>query len=101
MPDLLLELFSEEIPARMQESGAASLLAAMLDLLGETAYGRASSFATTRRIGLVIEGLPARQADRVVETRGPRAGSPEQALTGFLRAAGLALDLSMDNMAIA
>jgi glycyl-tRNA synthetase beta chain len=91
MPDLLLELFSEEIPARMQEKAAEDLRRlvetklAALDLAGKSARG----FAGPRRLTLTIEGLPERQPDRVVEIKGPRLGAPEQALAGFLRSAGL------------
>jgi glycyl-tRNA synthetase beta chain len=91
MPDLLLELFSEEIPARMQERAAEDLRRlvetklAALQLSGRDAR----TFVTPRRLTLVIEGLPARQPDRRVELKGPRVGAPEQALQGFLRSAGL------------
>ncbi|HVJ53208.1 MAG TPA: glycine--tRNA ligase subunit beta [Aliidongia sp.] len=91
MPDFLLELFSEEIPARMQARAAEDLRRlvetklAALDLAGK----KAQSFAGPRRLTLVIEGLPERQPDRTVELKGPRVGAPEQALAGFLRSAGL------------
>src|SRR5579859_481004 len=91
MPDLLLELFSEEIPARMQERAAEDLRRlvetklAALQLSGTSARG----YVTPRRLTLVVEGLPERQPDREVEVKGPRVGAPEQALAGFLRSAGL------------
>ena len=91
MPDLLLELFSEEIPARMQERAAEDLCRlvetrlAALQLSGTAAR----SYVTPRRLTLVVEGLPERQPDRKVEVKGPRVGAPEQATAGFLRSAGL------------
>ncbi len=91
MPDFLLELFSEEIPARMQRQAAEDLKRLVetklsaLDLAG----GQSQSFAGPRRLTLVIEGLPERQPDRTIELKGPRLGAPEQAIAGFLRSAGL------------
>ena len=92
MPDLLLELFSEEIPARMQAQAAADLKRLVTDALVERGltYEGAASFATPRRLALNVVGLPARQPDTREEKKGPRVGAPEAALTGFLRAAGLA-----------
>jgi glycyl-tRNA synthetase beta chain len=92
MPDLLLELFSEEIPARMQERAAAdlrSLVEAKLAALQLSGTG-AHTYVTPRRLALIVEGLPERQPDREVEVKGPRVGAPEQAIAGFLRSAGLA-----------
>jgi glycyl-tRNA synthetase beta chain len=86
MPELLLELFSEEIPARMQDrakEALSSLVAAELQAAGLT-FTRARDYATPRRLTLVIDGLPARQADRQVERRGPKADAPKQARDGFL-----------------
>src|SRR5688572_7827987 len=92
MPQLLLELFSEEIPARMQgqaqldlERMARERLAAQ-GLLPEAM----KTFAGPRRLTLVAEGLPVAQSDRSEERKGPRVGAPEQALEGFLRSAGVA-----------
>jgi len=92
MPQLLLELFSEEIPARMQAQAARDLermarerLAAQ-GLLPEAL----KTFAGPRRLTLVAEGLPAAQGDRTEERKGPRVGAPEQAVEGFLRSAGVA-----------
>ncbi|HLY55749.1 MAG TPA: glycine--tRNA ligase subunit beta [Stellaceae bacterium] len=89
MPDFLLELFSEEIPARMQAAGAAELLRLALEGLGELAPVASRTFWTPRRIGFVLDGLPEGRADRTIETRGPRVGAPEQAVAGFLRSVGL------------
>ncbi len=92
MPDLLLELFSEEIPARMQERAAAdlrSLVEGKLSALHLSGSG-AHTYVTPRRLALVVEGLPERQPDREVEVKGPRVGAPDQAIAGFLRSAGLA-----------
>ena len=91
MPDLLFELFSEEIPARMQAQAAkdlARLVTDKLKALDLPATG-AEAYVTPRRLTLFVEGLPERQPDRVVEVKGPRVGAPEQALAGFLRSAGL------------
>jgi len=91
MPQLLLELFSEEIPARMQAQAARDLERMMRD--GLSAAGLISegmkAFAGPRRLALVIEGLPIAQADRDEEVKGPRVGSPDQAIDGFLRKTGL------------
>jgi glycyl-tRNA synthetase beta chain len=92
MPDLLLELLSEEIPARMQAQAAkdlARLVTDRLKALDLPATG-SQAYVTPRRLTLVVEGLPERQPDRTVEVKGPRVGAPEQALAGFLRQAGLA-----------
>ncbi len=92
MPDLLLELFSEEIPARMQARAAEDLQR----LIGEGLNAAGLSFARgeaesgPRRLMLHIEGLTARSADLREERKGPRVGSPEKAVEGFLRSAGLA-----------
>src|ERR1700761_2618233 len=92
MADLLLELLSEEIPARMQARAADDLKRLVTDKLKalDLAAASAKAFVTPRRLTLVVEGLPERQPDRTVEVKGPRVGAPEQALAGFLRSAGLA-----------
>jgi glycyl-tRNA synthetase beta chain len=92
MPDLLLELFSEEIPARMQTQAAADLRRLVTDALVARGlvYEGAASFATPRRLALHIAGLPARQPDTREEKKGPRVGAPEAAIQGFLKSAGLA-----------
>ncbi|MDP3406498.1 MAG: glycine--tRNA ligase subunit beta [Brevundimonas sp.] len=94
MPQLLLELFSEEIPARMQ-AGAARDLERMaserLKAAGLT-WDALTTYAGPRRLTLVIEGLPAATPDRSEELKGPRANAPEQALEGFLRKTGLTRD---------
>ena len=85
MAELLLELFSEEIPARMQDQARADLARLIGAGLAEAGLSPASirSFATPRRLVLVADGLPARQADRVVEKRGPRVDAPQRAKDGF------------------
>ena len=92
MPDLLLELFSEEIPAHMQERAAEELRRLVETKLAalQLSGSGARSYVTPRRLALVVEGLPERQSDREVEVKGPRVGAPEQAIAGFLRSAGLA-----------
>jgi glycyl-tRNA synthetase beta chain len=91
MPDLLLELFSEEIPARMQAGAAEDLRRLITGALRERGLSHegAASFATPRRLALHIAGLPARQPDTRAEKRGPRVGAPDTALQGFLKSAGL------------
>src|SRR6266496_1015341 len=92
MPDLLLELFSEEIPARMQQKAAEDLQRLVADRLVDAGlvYEGVKAFVTPRRLALAIEGLPARQPDLHEEKRGPRVGAPEPAIAGFLKSAGLA-----------
>jgi glycyl-tRNA synthetase beta chain len=91
MPDLLLELFSEEIPARMQARAAEDLRKLVTDRLVEAGlvYEGAKAFATPRRLALSVQGVPARQPDVREEKKGPRVGAPEGAINGFLKAAGL------------
>jgi glycyl-tRNA synthetase beta chain len=91
MAELLLELFSEEIPARMQAKAEADLLAALTQRLKEAGLGWTQAFAVSgpRRLTAVVEGLDARSADVREEKKGPKVGAPEQALAGFLRGAGL------------
>jgi glycyl-tRNA synthetase beta chain len=92
MPDLLLELFSEEIPARMQAQAAEDLRRLVTEALAARGLSNegAVSFATPRRLALHIAGLPARQPDTREEKRGPRVGAPDPAVQGFLKSAGLA-----------
>ena len=94
MPELLLELLSEEIPARMQVRAAADLKRLVGEALDEANLPGASidAFVTPRRLTLVADGLPARQPDVREERKGPRADAPEKAIAGFLRSAGLDRD---------
>ncbi|MEL6366128.1 MAG: glycine--tRNA ligase subunit beta, partial [Pseudomonadota bacterium] len=91
MSELLLELRSEEIPARMQAKAAADLQKLVQEKLFEAGYRPegAKAFATPRRLALVVTGLPARSPDRKEEKKGPRVGAPEKAVEGFLKSAGL------------
>jgi glycyl-tRNA synthetase beta chain len=91
MPDLLLEFLSEEIPARMQARAAEDLRKIVTDQLvaAGLAYEGAKAFATPRRLALSVHGVPARQPDIKEEKKGPRVGAPENAIAGFLKAAGL------------
>ncbi len=91
MPDLLLEFLSEEIPARMQARAAEDLQKMVTDRLiaAGLAYEGAKGFATPRRLALSVHGVPARQPDIKEEKKGPRVGAPENAIAGFLKAAGL------------
>jgi|TARA_R100000005_G_scaffold91715_1_gene64347 glycyl-tRNA synthetase beta chain len=94
MAELLLELFSEEIPARMQNKAAndlARLVGEGLKAAGLD-FDRLDGFATARRLAVVVDGLPAAQLDTFEERRGPRVGAPEKAIEGFLKGAGLTHD---------
>jgi glycyl-tRNA synthetase beta chain len=91
MPDLLLELFSEEIPARMQRQAAEDLKRLVTNALVERnlLYEGAQSFVTPRRLTLHVVGLPAAQAHSREERKGPRVGAPVAAIQGFLKSTGL------------
>ncbi|MEL6702235.1 MAG: glycine--tRNA ligase subunit beta, partial [Pseudomonadota bacterium] len=91
MPDLLLELFSEEIPARMQRKAAGDLRKRVTDALVDAGltYEGAKEYWTPRRLVLDVRGLTARSADQREERKGPRTDAPEKAIAGFLRGAGL------------
>ena len=94
MAELLLELFSEEIPARMQARAAEDLrrLAAGALKAAGLEFDIAVSYVTPRRLALVVDGLPLSQPDRREEKRGPRVSAPDKAIQGFLRANGVTLD---------
>ncbi len=94
MPDLLIELFSEEIPARLQARAAEDLKKLMTDGLVEAGltYSGAAAFATPRRLALAVEGLPGLSPDSREERKGPKVGAPEKAIEGFLRSTGLTRD---------
>lgn len=91
MPDLLFELFSEEIPARMQAKAADDLRKMVTDkLVAEgLVYEGAKAFVTPRRLALTVHGIPARQPDLKQERKGPKVGGADAAVAGFLKAAGL------------
>ncbi|WP_429911613.1 glycine--tRNA ligase subunit beta [Glycocaulis sp.] len=91
MAQLLIELFCEEIPARMQARAEEDLARLMGEAFKAAGLGVESlqTFSGPRRIGLVAEGVPARTADVSEERKGPRVGSPDKAVEGFLRGAGL------------
>lgn len=91
MSDLLIELFSEEIPARMQARASEDLKKMLTDGLVEAGltYAHAGAFATPRRLTLTIEGLLDKSPDVREERKGPRADAPENAIEGFLRGAGV------------
>ena len=92
MPELLLELFSEEIPARFQRRAAEDLKKAVTNALVDAGlvYEGARAFATPRRLALTVSGLPVRSPDTREEKKGPKVGAPQPAIDGFLRSAGLA-----------
>lgn len=92
MPQFLLELFSEEIPARMQKRAAEDLKKLLMDALTKAGFlpGGMETFSAPRRLVAVVEGLPERTADVREERKGPKVDAPAQAIEGFLRGAGLA-----------
>ncbi|MBY0136266.1 glycine--tRNA ligase subunit beta [Paracoccus yeei] len=94
MPDLLIELFSEEIPARMQARAREDLKKLVTDGLVEAGltYASAGAFSTPRRLALAVEGLTAHSPTTREERKGPRTDAPEAALQGFLRSTGLSKD---------
>jgi glycyl-tRNA synthetase beta chain len=91
MAELLLELFSEEIPARMQGRAAEDLRRLVTEGLKAQGLeaGEAKAYATPRRLTLVVEGVPAKSPDISEERKGPRVNAPEQAIAGFVKSAGL------------
>lgn len=91
MAELLIELFMEEIPARMQVRAGEDFKRLVTDKLSAAgiAFTKAEVHSTPRRLALVVDGLPTAQTDVREEKKGPRVGSPEQALAGFLKSAGL------------
>ena len=91
MAELLLELFSEEIPARMQARAAEDLKRLVTEALKAQGLdaGAGKAFATPRRLTLVVEGVPAKSPDLSEERKGPRVNAPEQAIAGFVKSAGL------------
>ena len=94
MSDLLLELFSEEIPARMQAQAAKDMERLVVGALSDRGllFEGVKAFAGPRRLTLAVAGLPAKQPDVSEEKKGPRVGAPEQAIKGFLRSAGVRLE---------
>ncbi|HEY4123275.1 MAG TPA: glycine--tRNA ligase subunit beta [Rhizomicrobium sp.] len=94
MADLLLELFSEEIPARMQAQAAKDLERLVIGALSDRGllFEAAKAFSGPRRLTLAINGLPAKQPDVSEEKKGPRINAPEKAIEGFLRSAGVTLE---------
>jgi len=92
MAELLLELFSEEIPARMQARAREDLARLLGNALGEAGleFNEIKTFATPRRLTTVVEGLPARSPDIREERKGPRIDAPDAAIKGFLKSTGLA-----------
>ena len=94
MPDLLLELFSEEIPARMQQGAARDLERLVVGALSDRGllFEGIKAFAGPRRLTLVVSGLPAKQRDVKEELKGPRTDAPQPAIDGFLKKTGLTKD---------
>ncbi|WP_417836050.1 glycine--tRNA ligase subunit beta [Thalassospira tepidiphila] len=94
MAELLLELFSEEIPARMQARAAEDLTKLLTDGLkaADLGFDKIEALVTPRRLTLIVDGLPEKQPDLREERRGPRADAPEKAINGFLAGNGVTLD---------
>ena len=94
MAELLLELFSEEIPARMQARAAQDLSKLVTDGLkaADLEFDKVEALVTPRRLTLIVDGLPEKQPDLREERRGPRADAPEKAINGFLAGNGVTLD---------
>ncbi len=92
MPQLLFEILTEEIPARMQAKAAADLERLVMDALSEAGLlpEAIKTFAGPRRLVAVVDGLPVKSPDVREERKGPRVGAPDKAVEGFLRGAGLA-----------
>src|SRR5437763_831012 len=95
MPELLVELFSEEIPARMQRRAAEDLKSLLTSALVDAGllYEGAQAHATPRRLVVSVEGLPAKTADIIDERKGPRVDAPRPALDGFLKSTGFSLEV--------
>ena len=93
MPELLLEIRSEEIPARMQARAADDLKRLVVERLAAEglAAGEGFTWATPRRLGLAVDGIPDAQPDTVEERRGPRTDAPQAAIDGFLKSTGATL----------
>ncbi len=91
MPELLLELLSEEIPARMQARAAEDLQRLVTEALKKERlqHEKIRAYVTPRRLALVVEGLHDKQPDMTEERKGPKVGAPEQAVQGFVKANGL------------
>ena len=100
MPELIVELFSEEIPARMQRNAAetfAKLVGDGLRAAGFESDFETSAYATPRRLALHVQGIPARQPDRLEERKGPRVGSPTALSKDFSRAPGSKASISANS----
>lgn len=94
MADLLLECFSEEIPARMQKGGVEQLQKLVCERLdaARLSYDHVKPFVSPRHLAILVSGLPAQQPDQTIERKGPRTSAPEKALEGFLKSTGLSID---------
>ncbi len=94
MADLLFELFSEEMPARMQAKAIAQLETLMTEALKEARleHGKVQPYSTPRRLALWVKDLPNAQPDRIVERKGPKVGAPPKAVEGFCTSAGVKKD---------
>ena len=93
MADLLLELFSEEIPARMQDDAAQALANLFKEAMKKTGFAEATAktFVTPRRLALLVSNIPAAQPDVSAELKGPKVDAPQAAIDGFLKKSGLTL----------
>ena len=91
MPNLLIELLSEEIPARMQRKASSDLEKLFTEGISELGltYESSANFSTPRRLTLVLENVSSKSLSRVEEKRGPRRDAPEKAIKGFLKNTGI------------
>ena len=94
MPELLLEILSEEIPARMQAKAADDLKRLVCDGLKKAGleFSNAEAYVTPRRLALVVDGIPEKQPDISEERRGPSVDAPDKAIQGFLGSVGMTMD---------
>lgn len=94
MTDLLFELFSEEIPARMQSGAAEQLESKLVGALkgARLHFDVATNYVSPRHLAVIVTGLPDHQPDQTIERKGPKTSAPDQALEGFLKSVGLSKD---------
>ena len=94
MPELLLEILSEEIPASMQENAAENLKRIIVESLNNVGldFSSTNSYVTPRRLAIVVDGIPNNTPDISEERRGPRVNAPKKAIDGFVGGLGLTLN---------
>ena len=94
MKELLIELFSEEIPSKMQVNAAHQMLDMLTDAIKKIGleYNYSECFVTPRRIALYIDGIPAQLSEKMIEKKGPKVGARKEAIDGFLKSVEMSLD---------